>query len=80
MKEIVLQCLQALIKSKKDKNQMPSYILDVELRNSITEIVYQAIRELWKEKKIQVGRTINNNYIEIVTKENKNKQKQIIHK
>jgi len=66
MKEIVLEVLQELTDSKKTVNKSPSFVLDMELHQAITERVKQALRELYKTKHVQVGRTINNNYMELI--------------
>lgn len=69
MKEIVLKIIQDLHDQKKLEKKEPLIVLDQELHNAIKKEVLDVIRELYKEKKIDLGKTINNNYIKIRTKD-----------
>lgn len=68
MKEIVLRAIQKIHDQKVIQKKEPLLILDQELQEEITHLVQDSIRQLYKEKKIDIGRTINNNYIKIRTK------------
>lgn len=65
MKEIILKIIQDLTEKKILSKKAPVLILDQELQAAVKEEVLECIRELWKEKKIDLGKTINNNYIKI---------------
>lgn len=78
MKQIILQVLEDISQRKRDANIFPCFVLDNELRNAVTEKVLKTLRELWKEKYIRVGRTVNNNFIEL-TNPAEPRGKEIIH-
>ncbi len=81
MKQIVLESLQAITKAKQTQNKSPDFVLDKELSQAITEKAKQALRELYKERKINLGRTVNNNFIELNNEPEKPRTKQtIIHR
>lgn len=65
MKEKIFKIIQDLTEKKILSKKAPVLILDQELQAAVTEEVLECIRELWKEKKIDLGKTINNNYIKI---------------
>lgn len=65
MKETVLKVIQDLTNQKIELKQEPLLILDQELQKSIKKEVLDVLRELWKEKKIDLGKTINNNYVKL---------------
>jgi hypothetical protein len=65
MKQIVLETLESITKGKQEARRSPDFTLDIEFKEEITRKVKDALIELWKEKKVKFGRTINNNYIKL---------------
>jgi ATP-dependent Lon protease len=80
MKKIIMEVLQTITQNKKDAKQFPDFVIETELRKEITERTKEALRELWRERKINVGRTINHNYIELITDPKQARKQSIIHK
>ena len=80
MKQIVFEVLQTITQRKKDAKQYPDFVLDIELKKVITERTEKALRELWRERKLQVGRTVNHNYIELIKDSSIIKRNEVIHK
>lgn len=80
MKQIVFEVLQTITQRKKDAKQYPDFVLDIELKKEITERAEKALRELWKERKLKVGRTVNHNYIELIKDSSIIKRNEVIHK
>ena len=65
MKEIVLEVLNTLQKEREDNNIIPSHILQSDLFNAINSEIKQALNELYKDGKIEVVKTINQNAFKI---------------
>lgn len=65
MDEIVMELLERLIKEKQVAKKSPELILDIDFKEEATRLFKDSIRRLWREKRIKLGRTINNNYITI---------------
>lgn len=63
LEEIIIESVSEISSEKKAQGKEPCLVLDTELHQSIKKKVLETIRKLWKEQKIDVGRTINNNYI-----------------
>lgn len=80
MKKIIMEVLQTITQNKKDAKQFPDFVIETEFRKEITKRTKEALRELWREQKINVGRTINHNYIELITDPKKARKQSIIHK
>ncbi|MCZ4693896.1 hypothetical protein DWB61_03695 [Ancylomarina euxinus] len=68
MEQIVLDVLEGLTNKKRIAGQSPDFVLDNEFKAEITQIIKEVLRKLWKEKRIKLGRTINNNFIELLEK------------
>lgn len=64
-KESILGLIKKLQKEKEDNRIVPTHILEVELFNAINSEIKQAINELYKESKIEVVKTINQNAFKI---------------
>ena len=65
MKNIVYTTLNTLQKEREKANKEPVHILQTELFNAINSEIKQAINELYKERKIEVVKTINQNAFKI---------------
>lgn len=65
MKNIVYNTLNTLQKEREKANKEPVHILQTELFNAINSEIKQAINELYKESKIEVVKTINQNAFKI---------------
>jgi len=65
MKQIVLETLERITKGKQEEKRSPDFVLDKEFKEEITRIIKEVLKELWKEKKVKFGRTVNNNYIKL---------------
>lgn len=65
MKDIVYTTLNTLQKEREKENKEPVHILQTELFNAINSEIKQAINELYKERKIEVVKTINQNAFKI---------------
>lgn len=78
MKEAVLKIIEDLYNEKANSTVRPVLVLDIELHNRIKTEVVSIIRELWKEKKVDVGRTANHNFVEIRTLESPRRNRKII--
>ena len=68
MEQIVLDVLEGLTNKKRIAGQSPDFVLDMEFKAEITQIIKEVLKKLWKEKRIKLGRTINNNFIELLEK------------
>ncbi len=66
MDEIIIETLKKLINEKREGKQSPDHILDVEFKRELTRIIKEVVLKLWKEKRIKLGRTVNNNYITLL--------------
>ena len=58
-KETILGLIKKLQKEKEDKRIEPTYVLDVELLNTVTSRVRDCLNDLYQEGKIKVIKTIN---------------------
>jgi len=65
MKESVLEIIERLTKKKEQANIFPVHVLDVEIKEEFRKQYNAAILELKDEKKIKLGKSINNNFIEL---------------
>ena len=69
MEEIIIEVLKRLTNEKRKANRSPDYVLDMEFKKELTRIIREIVLKLWKEKRIKLGRTINNNFIELLEKQ-----------
>jgi hypothetical protein len=71
MKQIVLDTISRMIKERQDTSKYPSHILYIDLKKELEQIDTSDLRitlkELWEEKVIKAGQTINDTYIKINT-------------
>jgi len=65
MDEILIEALEKLTNEKRESKQFPIHISDVEFKAEVTRMTADAVKRLWREKRVKLGRTINNNYIEL---------------
>lgn len=65
MKNVVFKILSSLQKEREDRNVTPSHIVQSDLFNAVNNEIKQAINELYKEGKIEVVKTINQNAFKI---------------
>ncbi|MGD2113405.1 MAG: hypothetical protein PVG07_00020 [Acidobacteriota bacterium] len=65
MKEQVLKIIEELSAQKRNAKKFPVLVLDHELNKEIKRRVLKALRELFKEEKVDFGRTVNYNFVEI---------------
>lgn len=65
MKEIVYNTLNNLQKEREKANKEPTHILQSELFGAINTEIKKAVNELYKESKIEVEKTINQNAFKI---------------
>ena len=65
MKDIVYTTLSNLQKERKKANKEPTHILQTDLFNTINSEIKKAVNELYKESKIEVVKTINQNAFKI---------------
>ena len=65
MKDIVYNTLYNLQKEREKENKEPVHILQTELFNTINSEIKKALNELYKECKIEVVKTLNQNAFKI---------------
>jgi hypothetical protein len=69
MKQLVIETISRMIKERQDARKEPSHILYFNLKRELAPIDTSALkiilRELWEEKVIKAGQTINDTYIKI---------------
>lgn len=65
MKDFIYELIERLSKEKEEARKHPVIVLDKELQKEVKKEVLNVLRELRKEKKVDFGRTINNNFVEI---------------
>ena len=65
MKSIVYNTLSNLQKEREKAKKEPTHILQSELFGAVNSEIKQAINELYKESKIEVVKTINQNAFKI---------------
>lgn len=65
MKDLVYTTLSTLQKEREKAHKEPVHILQTELFNAINSEIKQAINKLYKESKIEVVKTINQNAFKI---------------
>lgn len=65
MKDIVYNTLYNLQKEREKENKEPVHILQTELFNTINSEIKKALNELYKESKIEVVKTLNQNAFRI---------------
>jgi len=69
MEEIVIEILERLTNGKREAKRSPDFVLDTEFKKELTKIIKEVVLKLWKQKRIKLGRTINNNFIELLEKQ-----------
>ena len=69
MERIIIETLERLTNEKRKANKSPDFVLDAEFKAELTRIIREIVLKLWKEKRIKLGRTINNNFIELLEKQ-----------
>ncbi|MCT4644815.1 MAG: hypothetical protein N4A74_07505 [Carboxylicivirga sp.] len=80
MEKEIIEALETISQRKKENKTTPTFALDVELRDEIDKRVKEHLRQLWRDNKIRVGRTLNHNFIELKSKDSPpNKSTQIVH-
>jgi len=67
MKQKVLEIIANMTKAKQEADSFPDHLLDIEIRAEFRKQYNVAILELMKEKKIKGGKTINHNYIKLLS-------------
>ena len=65
MKSIVYNTLSTLQKEREKANKEPTHILQSELFGAVNSEIKKAINELYKESKIEVVKTLNQNAFKI---------------
>lgn len=65
MKEEVIKIIEEISAKKREARKFPEFVLEMELRKAIKERVLDVLRELYKEEKVDFGRTLNDNFVEI---------------
>lgn len=60
--DLVLELLKDIEKEKETNGVAPSYAT----LNGVVKAVEESLRELWRQKKIKLGDTINDKYIKIL--------------
>lgn len=65
MKDLVYNTLSTLQKEREKAKKEPTHILQTELFGAINLEIKKAINELYKESKIEVVKTINQNAFKI---------------
>ena len=81
MKEIILEIIEEISAQKTTEKKTPVIVLDSELRKAIEKRAIESIRQLYRDNEIDVGRTINNNFIELRTPDSpRRNRKAILHK
>lgn len=68
MEELIIEILEKLTNGKREAKRSPDFVLDTEFKKELSRITKEVILKLWKEKRIKLGRTINNNFIELLEK------------
>ena len=66
MREEILKIIKEIIKEKRDAKRFPAIALDVELSQAIRAETLKILRSLWKDEVIDIGRTLNHNFVEII--------------
>ena len=80
MKEKVFKIIEKIIAEKREAKKRPLIILFVELERVIGKLPLEILKELYTELRIDFGRTINDNYIELRNNPEKRKRKVDLHK
>ena len=82
MKNEIINIIDEIIELKTKAKKHPVIISDNELHTAIKKRVLNILRELWKDEKIDFGRSINNNYIQIRNSDSppRRNEKQLLHK
>lgn len=68
IEQLIIETVQSITDQKKEANKFPDFVLDTELRKELTRKIGGVVLKLRKEKRLRLGRTINNNFIELVEK------------
>jgi len=69
IEQMIIETVQSITDQKKEVNKHPSFVLDTELRKELTRKISGIVLKLRKENRLKLGRTINNNFIELVEKQ-----------
>ncbi len=72
MKDYILSLINQMIEEKQNNNIFPTHVITNDLYKRIMENAKNTLNQLYKEDKIQVGKTVNDTYITI-SKDNENK-------
>jgi hypothetical protein len=69
MKQTIINTLKKMLKERERQNKHPIYVLYIDLERELSTIapciLKDTLKELWKEKTIKAGRTINDTYIKL---------------
>lgn len=67
MKEEILAIIEQIVSEKQNAKIEPAVALDIEIKAAVREKVLQALRSLYKEGKLDFGRTLNHNFAKAIT-------------
>ncbi|MDE5421748.1 hypothetical protein L3073_05975 [Ancylomarina sp. DW003] len=69
MKQQIIDTLEKMLKENHRKSKYPNHVLYIDLEKELESInpnsLRKTLRELWEEKTIKAGRTINDTYIKL---------------
>jgi len=80
MKEEVFKTIESIISEKREAKKYPLIVPFLYLEKAIGRLPLQELRELYTERKVDFGRTINDNYVEIRTSLDKRTREIDLHK
>lgn len=63
MEDYILFLIKQMIEDKEQNNIFPTHVMTNDLYRKIIENTKNTLNQLYKENKIQVGKTINDSYI-----------------
>ncbi len=66
IEQIIIETVQSITDQKKEANRYPCFVLDTELTKELTRKIIGIVLKLRREKRLKLGRTINNNFIELI--------------
>jgi len=79
-KEEVFKIIEGIVNEKLEAKKRPLIVLFIELERVVGKLPLEILKELYTELRIDFGRTVNHNYIEIRTNPEKRKRKVDLHK